>query len=157
MREKLEALRLRLDGGNYTLSSGIKTKVKWDIERLYWGPGCGYPDRIWAIKEWADRVKEINPQYIHGIPKGGRFLAIDLIRHSGLRSPYNVGSPAVLVDDVLTTGTTLRNWLAQEANKTLGITHIAVLINRSNPPITEIDGIPIITGIFADPVECDNK
>ena len=50
----------------------------------------------------------------------------------------------ILIDDVITTGNTIRAYLTSR------IKAIAVLVNRSG--LFDINGIPIITGIFADRV-----
>lgn len=52
--------------------------------------------------------------------------------------------PDVLIDDVLTTGSTVRKYVGERPK------YIAVLINRSD--ITEVDGIPVMSGAIIDKV-----
>ncbi|GAI53369.1 unnamed protein product [marine sediment metagenome] len=49
-----------------------------------------------------------------------------------------------MVDDVITTGRTIQLYLTGE------VVAIAVLVNRSG--LSEINGIPIVSGIYADKV-----
>ena len=55
------------------------------------------------------------------------------------------------MDDVLTTGGRIAKWLRSPFRGERKPDYIAVLVNRST--LDEIDGIPIISGIKADPVE----
>lgn len=149
MREKLEALGLRLTSDyDFTLSSGIKSDVKWDIPKIFryskWV-------QIEALREWLWLVGQESPGALIGVPTGGsrlaeftaKTLAISwCIGTSGLSCKW------ILIDDVLTTGATVTKYVHGPGE--LRPSHIAILVNRSN--LTEINGIPIITGIFADPV-----
>lgn len=161
MRKKLEELGLRVEG-DFTLSSGIHSHVKWDIEKLF-----NYPTWVQekAIEEWLWMLGMICPKQLIGLRRGGFYLATIAgsalqVRSSDSDHTYVWHRPCILIDDVLTTGNTITKWITEEDSKgnrcfpfsgEWNPDYIAVLINRSS--ITEINGIPIITGIFADPIE----
>lgn len=158
--QRLTSLGLRKEG-EFTLHSGAKSKIFWDIENLFRYP---YWVRIKAIEEFIWQIGLAKPRFIAGIRKGGLLLAEDIgecldtyiLNQEGYvhinRNPRGRGSGSILLDDVLTTGGTIREILARGINlEGSEITHIAVLINRSGE--TEIDGIPIIIGAITDRLE----
>lgn len=140
-------LRLK---GEFTLKSGAKSGVKWDIEKMF-----QYPQwvRIEAIRPWIWAIGLFCPNNLIGIRTGGYQLALDIGSVSALniyvtdRYTTTVGHNrrVVIVDDVMTTGRTVRGYLLGS-----DVVAIAVLVNRSG--LDEINGIPIVTGIFADKV-----
>jgi len=135
------------------LCSGKFSNVFWDIEKLF-----RYPKwvRIKAIEPFIFEIGKRKPGLLVGMQKGGYLLAKDIAECLNLRclseSYYwcpdtTVEDPFIcLIDDVLTTGNTIRNYLKK------GHVHwIAVLVNRSK--LTEINGIPIISGLITDIVQ----
>lgn len=146
MREQLERMGLRQDG-DFTLKSGAQSKVKWDIEGLY-----NYSQwvRIEVLRNWILDIGLYRPNNVIGIRTGGYCLACDiggvLDAHINDRCTTTVGMErrVVVIDDVMTTGRTIEGYLSKET------VAIAVLINRSGK--SELDGIPVVTGIFADRV-----
>jgi len=152
MKDKLIQLGLRLEG-DFTLTSGVQSKVKWDIERLF-----NYP--LWiiheAIREFTWQVGVVRPYWIIGIPTGGKLLAKCVAQRLGYARAEICGIPSwlndnfqgegtMLIDDVFTTGGTVKSAISQLRNRPL---YIATLINRSG--VEELDGIPIISGLEVD-------
>jgi len=153
MQEKLDKLGLRIEG-DFTLHSGAKTNVKWDIEKLF---DVSIPDyeRLFYLRPWHREIlKFIRSRdiLIVGIPTGGYFLAQDFATHYKFRyahPKYHLENTkkwnALIVDDVLTTGTTVREYFDK-----VHVLAVAVLVNRSK--LTRINNRPIISGFFADEV-----
>jgi len=144
--------------GNFKLSSGINSNIFWDISKLY---SYSYWMRIEAIKEFIWEIGLLNPWFVQGIERCGMKLAEDIgncldisvltedryVRQNGKRGGDSFDN-IVIIDDVLTTGSTVQRVLNRSRGGVIGI---AVLINRSRLGI--IDGIPITSGIGTDIVE----
>ena len=143
---KLERMGLKLKG-DFTLKSGAKNNVKWDIEKMF-----QYPQwvRIETLRPWIWEIGLYRPNNLIGIRSGGFLLACDVGKalDAYITDKYTTtvghNRRAIVVDDVITTGRTIRGYLSEETIA------IAVLVNRSG--LDEINGIPIVTGIFADAV-----
>lgn len=109
-----------------------------------------YPQwvRIETLRPWIWGIGLFCPNNLVGIRSGGFLLACDvgkaLDTYVTDRCTTTLGHNrrTVVVDDVITTGRTIQGYLGKET------VAIAVLINRSG--LDEINGIPIVTGIFAD-------
>lgn len=156
LERKLINLGLRKvhKSGQFTLHSGLKSSILWDIGELY---KYSYWIRIEAIKEFIWEIG-LNPTgLLIGIQKGGYLLAKDVGQCLGtqvldnsygcIQSRYSGEcSRTIIIDDVLTTGNTVKKILEKNDRTT----HIAILVNRSGK--TEIDGIPIISGVVTDEV-----
>jgi orotate phosphoribosyltransferase len=148
MINKLEALGLRLTG-EFTLHSGVKSNIFWDVERLFLHPQWM---RLEAIRPFIWKIGLLRPTCLVGVPTGGRLLAKDIA--ACLEIPYFDdllarfdNSKIILVDDVLTTGNTIRKYCKQSKQ----IIAVAILVNRSKPgQFVAINSIPLISGIFAD-------
>ena len=149
MYNELITLGLR-EEGDFTLHSGAKSDVFWDIEKLF-----RYPEwmRIEAIKEFIWKVGLLSPGKLVGIRRGGLLLAHDVgkclnltvLNQDGcVEELRKVGDGVIIIDDVLTTGGTVSKCLKKFNN----VVAVAVLINRSVK--SEIGGVPIITGEYAD-------
>jgi len=175
MQIKLEELGCRIEG-DFISHAGIPLKVKWEIERLYVYP---YWIRTKAIEDFIWEVGKLRPHYLFGIKTGGLLLAKDVgeaLNEQGGKVSVNYRwchqqvdeGRTIIMDDVLTTGGTVRgvvkefnqkiawaieteNKYKQKAEHNGKIVAIAVLVNRSQ--LTEIEGIPIISGFFADEVK----
>jgi len=150
LRDRLEQMGLR-KVGSFALSSGGQSNIFWDVERLFYYP---HWMRIKAIEEFIWQVGMCKAALLIGIKTVGYDLAKDIGQALKIQflgdHYYCIGKDCprtVIVDGVLTTGTTVRKVLGYNTMAT----HIAVLVNRSN--LTEIDGIPIVSGIIADKVE----
>lgn len=169
MRGRLEELGVRVEGKERTLHSGLKSTVFWNIEKL-----LDYPEfvRRRAIEQFIWEVGKVKPAQIIGIPTGGYGVAFDLSRALSTRLDKAevpvYQRPAVLVDDVLTTGRAIRAHLRNmrghvETSRRRDQTfsgewkpdYIAVLVNRSG--MNELDGIPVISGIKADEVSTEDR
>lgn len=148
MEEKLREMGLRLEG-DFTLKSGEQSNVFWDVSKLF-----GFPQwvRIEAMREWIYKIGLYRPNNLVGIQTGGFLLAGDICSYKALdcyRTDHSTGTVGfsrrtVVVDDVITTGRTIQGYLSKET------VAIAVLVNRSG--LSELSGLPIVTGIFADRV-----
>lgn len=148
MREQLERMGLRLKG-DFTLKSGDTSSVKWDIEKMF-----QYPQwvRIETLRPWIWEIGFHRPNNLVGIPTGGLLLARDIGAVKALdcyttdhfTATVGLNRRTIVVDDVITTGKTIQGYLSKET------VAIAVLVNRSG--LDEINGIPIISGIYADRV-----
>jgi len=154
MREQLEKLGLRIEG-DFTLHSGAKTNVKWDIEKLF---DVSIPDhaRLFYLRSWHREIlKFIRDRdiLVVGVPTGGYSLAQDFATHYKLRyahPKYHLDESskkwhALVIDDVLTTGATVN-----ELFDKVHVLGVAVLVNRSK--LTKINNKPIISGLFADEI-----
>ena len=146
---KLVELGLRKEG-DFILSSRVRSEVFWDIEELF-----NYPKWIQeeAVREFIWKVGMLKPDAIVGIPRGGyilgglmaRCLGVDIVEPATARSNrWGI----VVVDDVLTTGNTISSYLQSGLSTVLAV---AVLINRSD--FSEMNGVPIISGVVTDFVE----
>ncbi|MBA7708945.1 hypothetical protein ES703_117850 [subsurface metagenome] len=149
MREQLERMGLRLEG-DFTLKSGAQSNIKWDIEKMFQYPGYSRWVRIETLRPWIWEIGLYCPNNLIGIRSGGFLLASDVGEALGIhvtdRRFHAIGHSrrVVVVDDVITTGRTIQLYLTGE------VVAIAVLVNRSG--LSEINGIPIVSGIYADRV-----
>jgi len=148
MEEKLREMGLRLEG-DFTLKSGEQSSIFWGVMKLF-----GYPQwvRIEAMREWIYKIGLYRPNNLVGIQTGGWQLALDIGSVKCLdvyvtdkyTTTLGHNRRTVVVDDVITTGRTIQGYLGPET------VAIAVLVNRSG--LSELNGLPIVTGIFADRV-----
>jgi len=154
IRDNIEALGCRIEG-DFTLHSGAKTDVKWDVEKLF---DVSIPDheRLFYLRPWHREILKFirgRPILIVGVPTGGYFLTVEFATHYKLRyanpkyhlSPDMTKWKALILDDVLTTGTTVN-----ELFDKVHVLGVAVLVNRSK--LTKINNKSIISGFFADEV-----
>ena len=142
MESELIALGCRKEGG-FTLSSGKKSNIFWDIEVLKDAPYCKVVE---VLRPFRRMIFSLCPTGVSGIPTGGELIADFVYPTKDLNICFL--DTYVLVDDVLTTGKTIEEYIKYNMKPMA----IAVLVNRSK--ITQIDGIPIISGFHADIVEC---
>lgn len=152
MRDKLEELGLREEYDEpRELHSGLKSKVFWDIEKLFSYAGWVQDE---ALREFTFQVGALSPVGLIGVPTGGlllaRLVAFNLrIRWYDCKKTYaSIPEGCFVIDDVLTTGKTVRSVL--HAHPTFWVKRVAVLVNRSG--LDEIEGIPVLSGIKADRV-----
>lgn len=146
LEERLERMGLRLKG-DFTLKSGATSSTKWDIERM-----IQYPKwvRIETLRPWIWEIGLHCPNNLVGIMSGGFLLAGDVGYALGIHVSDTCSNTigytrrVVVIDDVITTGRTVSLYLTKE------VVAIAVLVNRSG--LSEINGIPIVSGIYADRV-----
>ena len=153
MEDKLRRLGLRLEG-DFPLHSGGRSSVFWDVEKLFNYP---YWARIETIRPFIYGISIKKPALLVGIRRGGYLLAKDIGECLSLTvmddnyicnskiCPYGC-LKTILIDDCMTTGGSVRKYL-KNSDSTIAV---AILVNRSG--LSEIDGIPIISGIHADEV-----
>ncbi|GAJ07567.1 unnamed protein product, partial [marine sediment metagenome] len=113
LKQDLIKAGIRLEG-DFTLKSGIKSSVKWDVELLF--KDMLYHERRELLRPWARKIVKIvhswlPPNWIVGIPTGGYLLSLELgyscpVIMAGYKLPYP--GRVLVVDDVLTTGATVR-------------------------------------------------
>ena len=155
-RQRLISLGLREELKEpVRLCSGKYSNVFWDIEKLF----AFHPNqRKMALSEFISQISSYVPGVLVGIPTGGWLLAREIGNILGIAS-YNISYDVfpdisrrvILIDDVLTTGQTIKNWLRLERpGEKRKVMAVAVLINRSD--LTEINGIPLISGVITDKV-----
>lgn len=110
--------------GDFTLNSGAKSKWKIDCDSLT--PG--------DIEALAEMIRHVVGPYstVEGVPRGGLALA------GALRPHANILGPHLLVDDVLTTGGSMRRlrddrakWPEHEGREIVG----AVVFARGQCPL----------------------
>lgn len=154
MREQLEKLGLRIEG-DFTLHSGVKTNVKWDIEKLF-DVSIPTHERLFYLRPWHREILKFirgRDILVVGIPTGGHSLGLEFAAHYKFRyahpkyhlSPGMEKWRAIVIDDVLTTGATVSELFGK-----VHVLGVAVLVNRSK--LKRINNKPIISGFFADEV-----
>ncbi len=151
MEETLKSLGCRLEG-DFTLHSGAKSSVKWDIAKLFDTSIPNYK-RLFYLRPWHREVLKFirgRDILIVGIPSSGHSLGLVFASFYGLRYAHpqydlspNRKAYALVMDDVLTTGSTVR-----ELFDKVHVLGIAVLVNRSR--MTKLNKIPIISGFYTD-------
>jgi len=142
--------------GDFTSSSGLKIWYYYNF-RTFTVQVKEWKELIIKMSNFINELKSINPVRIVGIGSFGYNLTYavsarlkDLSRFS-LYNPHlnritaglpkdeiNIYKDYIIIDDVITTGSTIINAIEYYETKPL---HILCLVNRSN--LIEIDGIPI--------------
>lgn len=161
---RLSRLGIRKQG-DFKLHSGGRSNVKWDIEDLFCSAIVEPADKDDIIRLFAEMIcpknpvrrlisRKRKPDCIFGIGSGGYMLARALACYWGGcgyqsidREGYTAFSDSyriLLVDDVCTTGTSLKDALKHIS----GNISVAVLINRSS--WSDINGLPVISGACLD-------
>ncbi len=98
-------------------------------------------------------VREQNPEMLVGIPSGGLWLAtwvgykLKIPVYPLPNYPVDYKKRVVLMDVLTTGGSVLR---ALDFIKP--VVSIVVLVNRSEPLITELKEIAVLSGCYADPI-----
>jgi orotate phosphoribosyltransferase len=129
--------------GHFLLTSGLHSPVYWEKFRVLQFPG--YTEQL--CRMIADHFRHENVQVVAGPTTGGIILAFEVARQLGVRGIFaekegeersfrrgftiEPGERVLIVDDILTTGSSIREVIA--AVKKLGgnIIGIGVLVDRS--------------------------
>lgn len=130
--------------GHFLLSSGLHSPIYWEKFRVLQFPQ--YTEQLCRLI--VDRFRDQSIQVVAGPTTGGIVLAYEVARQLGIRSIFaekvkggksafrrgfdiNPGERILIVDDVLTTGKSIREVMAA-VSKTKGIlVGIGVLVNRA--------------------------
>ncbi len=145
-----------VSNGHFVLSSGRHSDEYWEKFRLLEWPRV--TERL--CREFATRYKEQAIEAVVGPTTGGALLAQEVARQLGTRCLLAEPSPAdqgrelrrgftlrrneriLIVDDVLTTGLSLRETLSAVEQYQPEVVGIEVLIDRSGGAATEQFGVP---------------
>lgn len=130
--------------GHFKLTSGRHSDVYYEKFTLLKQPTLCTK----ICKELADRLAQYKPVTVIGPTTGGIIIAYDVARYSGIESIYaeagengrvfkrgfslEPGQRVVIVDDVLTTGRSVREVIKLAESYKADIGGVAVLLDRSN-------------------------
>ncbi|MBI2852099.1 MAG: orotate phosphoribosyltransferase [Chloroflexi bacterium] len=142
--------------GHFLLSSGLHSPVYWEKFQVlqfpqFTGQLCGMI---------ADYFRGHNVQIVAGPTTGGILLAYEVARLLGVRGIFaeregaqgrvfrrgftiSPGERVLVVDDILTTGGSVRETLAAVSNRGGHIVGVGVLVDRSETPVDF--GIPLFS------------
>lgn len=147
-----------LKEGHFLLASGLHSDryiEKFDLLR---NPGATSA----LLRSLADRFRDQQIDIVAGPTTGGILLAFELARQMGVASAYAErvseggsertfkrgttfasGSRVLVIDDILTTGGSVRETLAALAKQPVEVVAIAVLVDRSAGAV-QFPGVPLI-------------
>ncbi len=129
--------------GHFLLSSGLHSSVYWEKFRILQHPR--YTERLCHMiaRHFQDQAVEL----VAGPTTGGVILAYEVARHLGIRSIYaekqggtrvfrrgfsiSPGERTLVVDDVLTTGGSVREVVEEVGRRGGEVIGVAVLVDRS--------------------------
>ena len=160
--EALAASCGMVEEGHFQLTSGLHSAVYWEKFRVLEDPE--YTVALCTLI--ADHFRDRQVDVVAGPTTGGIILAYEVARQLGVRAIYAeksgagrafrrsmrlaAGERVLVVDDVLTTGKSVREVLDALAPTGAEITGVGVLVDRS---VTPADfGTPLFSCISARPV-----
>ena len=130
--------------GHFRLASGLHSPVYWEKFRV-----LQYPDYTEQLcRLIADRFRQQRIQVVAGPTTGGIILAFETARQLGVRGVFaekegtgesafkrgfsiNSGERVLIVDDILTTGSSIREVIAAVTKSGGIVIGIGVLVDRS--------------------------
>lgn len=142
--------------GHFQLTSGLHSPMYWEKFRILEHPR--YTERL--CRMIANHFRDENVQLVAGPTTGGVIVAYEVARQLGVRSIFaeRVGTSArvfrrgfeiapgervLVVDDVLTTGGSVREVMAEAGRKGGQLVGIGVLVDRTQ---ADVDfGIPLFS------------
>lgn len=129
--------------GHFLLSSGLHSSVYWEKFRVLQYPR--YTEQLCALI--AEHFRDQAVQLVAGPTTGGVLLAYEVARHLGVRSIYaekqgegrvfrrgfeiSPGERILVVDDVLTTGGSIRQVMDEVRRRGGEVIGVGVLVDRS--------------------------
>jgi orotate phosphoribosyltransferase len=145
--------------GHFLLASGLHSPVYWEKFRILQYPH--YTEKLCSLI--AQHFKDQKIDVVAGPTTGGIILAFETARQLGVRSIFaekegetrvfrrdfelRPGERVLIVDDVLTTGGSIRETISAVGKLGSAIIGIAVLVNRSRE---EVDcGVPLFSCLRA--------
>jgi len=155
--------------GHFLLASGLHSPVYWEKFRILQYPN--YTEKLCSLI--AQHFKDQKIDVVAGPTTGGIILAFETARQLGVRSIFaekegetrvfrrdfdlTPGERVLIVDDVLTTGGSIRETMSAVDRLGSAIIGIAVLVNRSQEKVD--CGVPLFSCLRAPttvypPQEC---
>lgn len=129
--------------GHFLLTSGLHSPAYWEKFRILQFPG--YTEQL--CRMIADHFRHENVQVVAGPTTGGIILAFEVARQLGVRGIFaekedeersfrrgfsiDPGERALIVDDILTTGSSIHEVIAAVNKLDGNIVGIGVLVDRS--------------------------
>ncbi len=143
--------------GHFELASGLHSPVYWEKFRVLSSPH--HTERL--CKMIAQHFKGAAVEVVTGPTLGGIIIAFEVARQLGVRSIYaerdgagrdfrrgfsiNRGERVLVVDDVLTTGSSTLEVIKAVKRHDGEIAGVGVLVDRSSGGVTKIEGYPVFS------------
>jgi len=142
--------------GHFLLTSGLHSPIYWEKFRVLQYPN--YTEQLCRLI--ADHFRSQEIQVVAGPTTGGIILAFETARQLGVRGIFaekestgervfrrefgiNPGERVLIVDDVLTTGSSIREVMAAVARQGGTVIGIGVLVDRSQQEVEF--GVPLFS------------
>ena len=142
--------------GHFLLASGLHSPVYWEKFRVLQSPN--YTEQLCRII--ATHFQKQNIQVVAGPTTGGIILAFETARQLGVRGIFaeregatersfrrgfsiNPGERVLIVDDILTTGSSIRQVMAAVTKQGGKVIGIGVLVDRSEQGVEF--GVPLFS------------
>ncbi len=133
--------------GHFLLTSGLHSPVYWDKFRVLQFPG--YTEQL--CRMIADHFRNGKVQVVAGPTVGGVILAYEVARQLGVRGIFaeregqertfrrgltiSAGERVLVVDDILTTGSSIRETISAVSKAGGKLVGVGVLVDRSEKPV----------------------
>ena len=142
--------------GHFLLASGLHSPIYWEKFQVLQSPN--YTEQL--CRMIASHFREQEIQVVAGPTTGGIILAFETARQLGVRGIFaekegaterafrrgfsiNPGERVLIVDDILTTGSSIRQVMAAVTKQGGIVIGIGVLVDRSEPGIEF--GVPLFS------------
>ncbi len=142
--------------GHFLLASGLHSPVYWEKFKVLQFPN--YTEQL--CRMIADHFREQEIQVVAGPTTGGIILAFEVARQLGVRGIFaekegtserafrrgfsiNSGERVLIVDDILTTGSSIREVMAAVTNQGGIVVGVGVLVDRSEQTVDF--GVPLFS------------
>ena len=142
--------------GHFLLTSGLHSPIYWEKFRVLQYPN--YTEQLCRLI--VDHFREQRIQVVAGPTTGGIILAFETARQLGIRGIFaekegtgerafrrdfsiNPGERALIVDDILTTGSSIREVMAAVTKQGGIVVSIGVLVDRSTQEVEF--GVPLFS------------
>ena len=149
--------------GHFLLASGLHSPVYWEKFRVLQFPS--YTEQLCRLI--ASHFQQQKIQVVAGPTTGGIILAFEVARQLGVRGIFaekegsqgrafrrgfsiNPGERVLIVDDILTTGSSIREVMAAVTRQGGKIIGIGVLVDRSEQRIEF--GVPLFSCLRAETI-----